>query len=150
LLVLLDIVQTTQSGLRLRQHGDTDVQRLKQDIRRHVEDLQEQARVQDTREKKPGRRLVKKQRQLQLQHRTCPVQAIGARRTVKCARSTVTGVHQTCLVMHRTGAPNWVSRDNARGLEKVKMHRTCPVVHQTSHRMPESPTVGNGYCPMAS
>ena len=144
MLLLLNIVQMTQSGLGLRQRGDTDVQHLKQNIRRHVEDLQEQARVQDTREKKPGRRLVKKQRQLQLQHRTCPVQAIGARRTVKCARSTVTGVHQTCPVMHRTGAPNWVSRDDARGLEKVKMHWTCPVAHQTSHRMPESPTIGNG------
>ena len=144
MLVLLDIVQTTQSGLGLKQRGDTDVQHLKQDIRRHVEDLQEQARVQDTRGKKPGRRLAKKQRQLQLQRRTCPVQAIGAHRTPKCARSTVTGVHQTCPVMHWTGAPNWVSRDDARGLEKVKMHWTCQVAHQTSHRMPESPTVGNG------
>ena len=73
MLLLLNIVQMTQSGLGLRQRGDTDVQHLKQDIRRHVEDQQEEARVQDTRGKKPeqyclgysrGRLSVVKHRQI--------------------------------------------------------------------------------------
>ena len=42
-----------QSGLGLRQSGDLDEQHLKQEIGRHVEDVQVHVRVQDTRSKKP-------------------------------------------------------------------------------------------------
>jgi len=42
-----------QGGLELRQSGGPDVQHLKQDIRRQVEDLKGMLQVQDTRWKRP-------------------------------------------------------------------------------------------------
>jgi hypothetical protein len=77
------VVQRMQSKLELRRCGDPDDQHLKQNLRRHVADLQVQARVQNTRWKQARTKTHEE-----------------STRSYNCVRCMRTG-HTGCLCVHR-------------------------------------------------
>jgi hypothetical protein len=104
-----------QSKLELRRCGDPDDQHLKQNLRRHVADLQVQARVQDTRWKQARTKTHEE-----------------STRSYNCVRCMRTG-HTGCLCVHRRRSTN-VSGDALDRCTGLGFERGCKV----SWRRPES------------